>query len=99
MGKSTAHEKYGMVYSRYECLMYNMVFWNTAFTIGVNFSHIDFGIMREFVLDWKIMKNWPLSLWLVFFGLVTVILTVMRLLFNIYIEFGILDLYIAWFAC
>ena len=50
--------------------------------------------MKEFVLDWKVMKKWPATLWAIFVGLVIFFGYMILELFFIYSEFGLMASFI-----
>jgi len=38
-----------------EVFKYNMLWWNLAFFVGLNFTHLDKGPFQKLELDWKII--------------------------------------------
>jgi hypothetical protein len=52
--------------------------------------------MKEFVLDWDIMKTWPPILWAVFFSLITFLLTLFIVIFHYYLIFDLELIYLFW---
>mmetsp|Transcript_5615 Transcript_5615/g.9675 ORF Transcript_5615/g.9675 Transcript_5615/m.9675 type:complete len:123 (-) Transcript_5615:158-526(-) len=52
--------------------------------------------MQKFVLDWNVMKTWPLILWVIFFALVAFIVAYVWVLVQMYIGAGVLWLYGIW---
>ena len=57
-------------YTLQEVFKYNYMVWTLGYFIGLQFTHMDQGIMQQFVLDWNVMKNWPPVLWAVFFAMI-----------------------------
>ena len=57
---------------------------------------MDHGVMKKFVLDWKIMKTWPWFLWVLLAIIVAGALGIIASLFYFYIKFRIWVYYISW---
>jgi len=47
------------VYTKKQVFDYNYFVWTAGFFLGLQFTHMDQGIMKHFVLDWSVMKTWP----------------------------------------
>jgi|LauGreDrversion4_2_1035121.scaffolds.fasta_scaffold291746_1 hypothetical protein len=81
-------------YTAWEIFKYNYFIWVACFFIGLQFTHLDNGIFQEFTLDWNVMKNWPLILWVLFVGLVLLVGTLVLYIMYLYDSIGYLDAYI-----
>lgn len=55
---------------------------------------MDQGIFEQFRIDWKYMKNWPLILWVVFFGLIALGLLLVRYMARVYLALSIAKYYL-----
>lgn len=84
------------VYSWAEVFKYNMLFWNIAFMMGLNFTHLDKGPLKEVTLDWQIMKTWGKGMWVIFFFEMILAASVLFILSHVYIEVGIFKYYVIW---
>jgi hypothetical protein len=82
-------------YSSWEVFSYNYFIWVAAFFIGLQFTHLDTGIFQQFTLDWNVMKDWPLILWVLFGGLVLLIGSLVLYIYYLYDSIGYLDSYIS----
>lgn len=54
--------------------------------------------MKQFVLDPKIMKNWPWELWVIFLGLVGLVIDFLYVLVSIYAGSEVIKIYLSWSA-
>jgi len=81
-------------YSSWEIFKYNYFIWVAAYFIGLQFTHLDGGILQDLTLDWNVMKNWPLILWIIFIGLVLLIATIVCYIMFLYQSIGYLEAYI-----
>ncbi len=81
-------------YSTWEVFKYNYFIWVAAYFIGLQFTHLDNGIFQQLTLDWNVMKNWPLILWIIFFGLVILIGTIVIYIMYLYAAIGYLNTYL-----
>jgi hypothetical protein len=81
-------------YSTWEVFQYNYFIWVLAYFVGLQFTHLDTGILQELTLDWNIMKNWPLILWVIFIGLILLFVTIIGYIFFLYYSIGYLSAYI-----
>lgn len=68
---------------------FNYLVWTLFFFIGLQFTHLDNGILQQFTLDWEVMKNWPPILWVLFFLLIGFIIGTFAFLFYLYAAIGI----------
>ena len=84
------------LYSVWDVFHYNMIWWNIAFFLGLNFTHLDNGPMKHFTLDPSDMKNWGPVLWAMFFALIFAIVEFLRIEVRDYIESGVLHYYVLW---
>ena len=84
------------IYTTWEVFKYNMIWWNSAFILGCNFTHADCGPMQHFTLEWSVMKTWGKWLWLMFIVLILLLLKLVLNLATKYYELGILQAYILW---
>jgi hypothetical protein len=50
--------------------------WCVAFLVGLQFTHLDSGVMQQFVLTISAMQNWPTALWAFLFIIIVSILAV-----------------------
>ena len=57
---------------------------------------MDVGILKQFCLDWDIMKNWPPILWAVFGVLVIVVISICTIMFIYYKSAHVLTEYGIW---
>eukprot|EP00356_Strombidium_inclinatum_P007227 CAMPEP_0170487244 /NCGR_PEP_ID=MMETSP0208-20121228/6104_1 /TAXON_ID=197538 /ORGANISM="Strombidium inclinatum, Strain S3" /LENGTH=143 /DNA_ID=CAMNT_0010761467 /DNA_START=97 /DNA_END=525 /DNA_ORIENTATION=- len=83
-------------YSEWDVFSYNYFVWTLAFFIGIQFTHMDQGIMQEFVLDWNVMKHWPPILWVVFFALLTFLGAYFKALISLYDAISYTRYYVIW---
>jgi hypothetical protein len=81
-------------YSTFEVFKYNYFIWVLAYFVGLQFTHLDNGILSQLTLDWNIMKTWPLILWVVFLGLILLFATIISYIFFLYYTIGYLSAYI-----
>ena len=84
------------IYTKWEVFEHNYFVWTAAFFLGLQFTHADQGIMSRFVLDWKIMKTWPLSLWVVFISLCLGLVLLASYLCYIYFTFDLQLFYLTY---
>jgi len=75
---------------------YNYFVWTLAFFLGLQFTHMDQGIMQEFTLDWNVMKHWPPILWVVFFALLTFLGAYFKALISLYDAISYTRYYVIW---
>jgi hypothetical protein len=68
-------------YSDDQIFQYNYFVWTTAFFIGLQWTHMNQGILAHFVLSWDTMKNWPAVLWGVFAALVIFVISLIAIMF------------------
>ncbi|CAI2373366.1 unnamed protein product [Moneuplotes crassus] len=80
-------------YTRSEVFWYNFVHL-IFFFLGLNFTHLDQGILQDFTLDWEVMKNWPAMLWGVFISLIGFLIFTLYHLFVLYRESEVLGYYL-----
>ena len=73
--------------------VYNYFFWVIPYFIGLNFTHLDHGIMQKFIIKWSYMKQWPIILWVVFFAAVATVIAILVMLGIEYSRAGILLAY------
>lgn len=71
--------------------------WCVAFLVGLQFTHLDSGIMQQFVLTLSAMQTWPVALWVFFFTIIVSILAVGILVIRQYQKAGILKIYLVLF--
>jgi hypothetical protein len=93
----STHVKYNPdchAYSTLDVFKYNYFIWVLAFFIGLQFTHLDNGILSQLTLDWNIMKNWPLILWVIFLGLILLFATIVSYIFFLYYTIGYLTAYL-----
>lgn len=69
--------------------------WTLAFYVGLQFTHLDTGILQDLTLDWEVMKNWPWYMWVLFFGLILLFVSLLSYVFFLYYTIGYLRLYLA----
>jgi hypothetical protein len=56
---------------------FNQFVWAFAYIfLGLQFTHLDEGILQQFVLDWNVMKHWPATLWAVFIALILFLISI-----------------------
>ena len=77
-----------------QVLTYDYFVWTLAYFLGLQFTHADQGIMQQFTLDWNVMKHWPLILWVIFFGLILILGTLLKVVLTFYVGIGILKYYV-----
>jgi hypothetical protein len=65
--------------------------------VGLQFTHLDNGILSQLTLDWNVMKNWPLYMWAIFSGLILLLTTVTSYIFYLYYLIGYMQSYINLF--
>lgn len=68
---------------------FNYYVWTLFYFVGLQFTHLDNGILSQFTLDWEVMKNWPPILWAVFFLLIGFVGFTFYYLFELYATVGI----------
>lgn len=85
-------------FTKAEVALYNYLVWTTGFFLGLQFTHVDQGIMHEFVLDPSIMKNWPPILWVVFFAMIALIVSFEGILWYEYIIYQLEWIQLGWIA-
>ena len=56
----------GRKLSKWECFKHNAFVWTTSYYVGLQFTHLDHGILQTFKLKWTTMQHWPYLLWLLF---------------------------------
>lgn len=81
-------------YSSWEIFKYNYLIWVAAYFVGLQFTHLDNGIFQQLTLDWNVMKDWPMILWIIFLGLVILVATIVVYILFLYSSIGYLDAYI-----
>ena len=81
-------------YSVSSVFKYNYLVWVLAFFVGLQFTHLDNGILSQLTLDWNVMKTWPLTLWLIFLGLVLLFVTIAAYVLFLYYTIGYLSAYL-----
>lgn len=74
---------------------WNMLIYGVGFFLGVNFTHLDVGVMQNFVIDWTNIKSFPPFLWGVLIGLVVLVLAVSKVMITFYIEIHVFKYYLA----
>jgi hypothetical protein len=72
---------------------FNYLVWTFFFFLGLQFTHLDKGILQQFVIDPEAMKNWPPILWAVFFAGLAFIGYTLWYIFSLYASIGILFYY------
>ncbi|CDW87216.1 UNKNOWN [Stylonychia lemnae] len=82
------------IYSDDEVFDYNYHIWTFAFLLGLQFTHLQVGFMKNFSLSWDIMKTWPLILWLVFFSFIGFMIYIFTYLFYLYAQINLLYNYV-----
>jgi hypothetical protein len=82
-------------YSKEQVFTYNYLIWTLAFFLCLQFTHADEGIMKQFVLDPAVMKNWPPVLWAVFAGLVSFLGALVVIIVKLYLALSI----VKWYIC
>jgi hypothetical protein len=85
------------IYSNQEVFNYNFFIWTLAYFVGLQFTHLDNGILSQLTLDWNVMKNWPWYMWVIFTGLVALLATVVSYIFYLYALIGYMQAYINLF--
>lgn len=75
---------------------YNYFVWTMAFFLGLQFTHADQGIMRQFTLDWHQMQKWDFALWVIFIVMIVMLLYIAIVVVSTYIRIGVLKYYIVW---
>lgn len=87
---------YCVISTKWEVFRYNYFVWTTAFFFGLQFTYLKTGILKKFILDWRIMKTWPASLWVVFVTMCIAFASLIIHLFYIYYKFEFVLLYITY---
>eukprot|EP00347_Sterkiella_histriomuscorum_P019710 403340585 len=80
-------------YTAQEVFHFNYFVWTLGFLLGLQFTHLDVGILQQFTLDWNVMKNWPWFLWVLFLGLITLLLSLTSYLLFLYAQINFLFIY------
>jgi hypothetical protein len=88
----------GYRYPWYNCFMYNLFAWTTAYYVGLQFTHFDKGIMTQFVLKPEKIKKWPLTLWIIAAVIGCLALAIVGYMIYAYVRAGVWYWYIAWTA-
>ncbi len=81
------------IYKPLETFKFNYFVWTLGFFLGLQFTHLDQGILQNLTLDWNVMKNWPWYMWVIFCGLILLILAIFTYLSYLYYSIGILKIY------
>lgn len=91
-------------YTDQQVYHYNYYVWTLALFIGLQFMHLDTGILSKITLDWNVMKNWPAIVWAIFAGLIGLLIFLVRFLVKTYFSLHIVKgfavgfgLFGAWF--
>lgn len=84
------------VYSWAEVFKYNMLWWNIAFFLGLNFTHLDKGPLKNLTLDWQVIKNYGKGMWTILAALTLFIISLLYVIATEYSTIGILNYYIMW---
>ena len=83
-------------YSDLDVFYYNYFIWTTSFFLGLNFSHLDHGVVQNFSLNPDRMKGWPTELWVLLGALIGLIFGILGFLFWNYIIFNIWWIYLVF---
>jgi hypothetical protein len=83
-------------YSDLDVFYYNYFIWTTSFFLGLNFSHLDHGVVQNFSLNPDRMKDWPTELWVLLGALIGLIFGILGFLFWKYIIFNIWWIYLVF---
>lgn len=86
------------LYSARELFNYNYFIWTLAYFVGLQFTHLDNGILSQLTLDWNVMKNWPWYMWLIFSGLILLLTSIVTYIFYLYYLIGYLSSYLTFLA-
>lgn len=87
-----------MHYSKIDAFSWNMLIYGVGFYLGINFTHLDVGVMKQFKIDWNDIKNFPPFLWGVLIALLVLIFSVAKVVTLYYIKLHIAKYYIAAIA-
>jgi hypothetical protein len=88
----------GYRYPIWNVWAYNTFGWTLPYFIGLQFTHLDKGIMTKFVLTPEKMKTWPAQLWMVFVAIIVFALGMIGYMIYAYYTAGVILFYIAWIA-
>lgn len=84
------------VYTTDEVFRYNFLFWASAFTIGINFTHADVKAMQWLTLDPTVIATWGKKQWAFVAVLGALLASFLFNLAQIYIEVQVLSRYVIW---
>lgn len=87
---TSSAKPYQKQYTPSQVFIWNYLWWTVWYFIGMQFTHLDHGILQRFVLKWSIMRTWPPVLWVVFVAFLAIVGFVATSVIEAYIEAGVL---------
>ena len=73
-----------------------MIWWNLAFIVGLNFTHLDNGPLKHLTLDPADIADWGKGMWMLALSLLLLIAAILFVICSSYIRLGIFEYYILY---